>query len=137
MVGFLQIFFSIFKSRLSMKLLCLLLNLLTINLKSSHLSLVDGQFVRTTLEVPPIQPPSIPISQDPSSSTPSSLSPEILILLNKILSNQVSLQEDISDIKNRLTILEKRKQPLDNQEANSIFRQVKDEFIDLQAGFEL
>lgn len=45
------------------------------------------------------------------------------------------MQEDISEIKNRLTALEKGKQSIDTYEANSIFRRVEDEFIDLQAGF--
>lgn len=47
------------------------------------------------------------------------------------------MQKDISDIENRLTALEKGKQPIDTHDTNSLFRRLEDEFIDLQAGFEL
>lgn len=57
------------------------------NLKSSYLSLVDGNFMHSAPKIPPVHPtfsPSASISQDPSSSNPhpSSFSPEILTLLN-------------------------------------------------------
>lgn len=104
------------------------------NLKSSHLSLVDGDFMRLDHDIASVNPQPTPIPHDPLLS-PHSL--KIMTILNQILANQVSMKEDITDIKRRLTTLEKGKLSMDVHKANLLFRWAKDEFIDLQAGFEL
>lgn len=102
------------------------------NLKLSRISLIDGKFVRTPFEIPLVLPPSNP----PSSATSPSF-PEVVSLLTKILTNQDELKHDISDIKARLSVLEKGKLPMGAADVNSLYNRVEDEFIDLQAGFEL
>lgn len=57
--------------------------------------------------------------------------------MNKILTNQDSLKNDISDIKTRLSALEKGKLPIGADDVKTLYNRVEDEFIDLQAGFEL
>lgn len=103
------------------------------NLKISHLSLVNGNFVRTVPNSPVLSPhPSF------SSTLPNTTSsPEIIGLLTAILHNQESLKNDMVDIKHRLTVLEKGKLPIGVDELNQLYHHVEDEFIDLQAGFEI
>lgn len=75
------------------------------NLKQSHISLVNGEFIRITPDLLPIPP--TPASSDLHSNNPSSStlpnttdsSLEVLSLLTNILHNQEAMKNDISDIK--------------------------------------
>lgn len=79
------------------------------NLKISRLSLMNGNFVRTI----PNPPPVLSSHQSSPSTLPNTnSSPEIIGLLTNILHTQESLKTDMVDIKHRLTILEKGKLPI-------------------------
>lgn len=54
-----------------------------------------------------------------------------------MLANQTEIKEDLTSIKQRLTNLEQGKLSMSSIAAAKLYNQVKDEFIDLQAGFEL
>ena len=103
-------------------------------LKQAKISLVDGTFIRIPSAVPPPSPSHLPSTSAPPSTN---ASPEILTLLNTILSNQQTMQKDISSIQDRLSVLEKGKLSVSSDQLQQLSHRVEDEFIDLQAGFEL
>lgn len=74
----------------------------SVNLKSSHITLVDGKFKRiapNVSSVPPV-PNFIPYTPQPPS-------PEILTRHHTIATNQTTLTGDVKDIQHRLSVLEK------------------------------
>lgn len=95
-------------------------------LKGAHITLLKGKFIRVIPEIPnPTTPPSLHPSL------------EILNLLRTIANNQATITADIKDIQLRLSMLEKGKLPIRQNDLHSMFRNVEDEFINLQAGFDL
>ena len=107
-------------------------------LKQAKITLVDGNFIRLPSVTPPPPSPLPPISAPPSSTVPPvSTDPAILPLLQQILSNQQSMQKDISSIQTRLSVLEQGKITVTTAQLQHLSNRMEDEFIDLQAGFEL
>lgn len=102
-------------------------------LKLSQINLIDGQFVRVHSDnsIPPLSIPSSPIVPPTQSSS------EIVELLKLVLSNQEKMQLEMSGLNNHMAMLEKGKLPLGAPEINKMYQNIEDEFIDLQAGFEL
>lgn len=95
-------------------------------LKGAHITLLKGKFIRVVPEIPkPIPPTSLPSS------------PDVLTILHTITNNQAQITSDVKDIQLRLSVLEKGKLPIRYDDLHATFRNVEDEFIDLQAGFEL
>lgn len=103
------------------------------SLKMSRINLIDGLFVRIPSEIPapPVSIPSSPLQIPTQSST------EIVDLLKVILNNQEKMQVEMSALHNRMFVLEKGKLPLGAPEINKLYHNFEDEFIDLQAGFEV
>lgn len=104
----------------------------SVNLKSSHITLVDGTFMQIAPDAP-----SVPQVTNFTPSAPPTPSPKILTLLNTLVTNQTTLHANVKDIQHRLSVLEKGTLPISRAELRTSFRNVEDEFIDLHAEFEL
>lgn len=58
-------------------------------------------------------------------------------ILTQLLDNQQEIKTDLSDLKQRMTILEKGSLSISSVSTNKSYNQIENEFIDLQACFEI